>query len=45
MPVISPFGGLLLDPEGRPVICDLCGGRPRCVEVCPNDAIDIEASG
>lgn len=42
-PVISPFSGLLLDPEERPITCDLCDGRPRCVEICPNDAIRIEA--
>jgi Fe-S-cluster-containing hydrogenase component 2 len=43
VPVISPFGGLLLDPGGRPIICDFCGGSPRCVEICPNDAIKMES--
>lgn len=40
-PVLSPSVGLLLDPEGLPVMCDLCDGAPRCVEICPNDAIGI----
>jgi len=25
--------------EGRPLICDLCGGAVRCVEVCPTRAL------
>lgn len=41
IPVVSPSGGLLFDPQGNPIICDLCDGSPRCVEVCPNDAIKI----
>jgi len=45
IPVISPFGGLLLDPDGKPITCDLCGGNPRCVEICPNDAIKTELGG
>lgn len=45
VPVISPFGGLLLDPEEMPIICDLCFRNPRCVEICPNNAIEIENSG
>jgi carbon-monoxide dehydrogenase iron sulfur subunit len=40
-PVVSPSTGLLLDPEGKPLVCDLCDGSPRCVEICPNDAIHV----
>ncbi|MCD6479367.1 hypothetical protein J7L65_01075 [Candidatus Bathyarchaeota archaeon] len=41
IPIISPFTGLLLDPEGKPILCDLCGGNPKCAEVCPNEAIRV----
>lgn len=41
IPVVSPSIGLLLDPEGKLVVCDLCDGSPRCVEICPNDAIVV----
>jgi carbon-monoxide dehydrogenase iron sulfur subunit len=30
-----PYGGVLFDEQqGVPLICDLCGGRPACVEIC-----------
>jgi carbon-monoxide dehydrogenase iron sulfur subunit len=45
IPVISPYGGLLLDDDDYPLVCDLCGGRPRCVDVCPAGAIRIEETG
>lgn len=45
IPVISPYGGLLLDDDGRPLMCDLCQGSPRCVDVCPNGAIRIKEMG
>jgi len=41
VPVISPFSGLLLDRRGKPMKCDLCDGTPRCVEICPSQAIRI----
>lgn len=41
VPVISPSGGLLFDPDGALIECDLCDGSPRCVEICPNDAVWI----
>ncbi|MCS7139188.1 MAG: 4Fe-4S dicluster domain-containing protein [Candidatus Nezhaarchaeota archaeon] len=25
---------------GRPLICDLCGGEPQCVVMCPTKALD-----
>jgi Fe-S-cluster-containing hydrogenase component 2 len=34
------FGAIRMDPvTEKPLICDLCGGHPRCVEVCPFDAL------
>lgn len=30
-----PYGGIVFDEEGSiPLICDLCGGKPSCIEVC-----------
>lgn len=40
-----PFGAIHKDPEGYPLICDLCGGNPRCVEVCPTGAIWFGRAG
>ena len=45
IPIISPYGGLLLDDDGLPLTCDLCHGRPRCVDVCPTRAIRIKETG
>jgi len=31
-----------IDPEtGKAVICDLCGGKPECVEACPTGALKL----
>jgi len=38
--LVCPFGALAFDPIKRVIInCDLCQGKPKCVEVCLNDAI------
>jgi len=30
-----PYGGIVFDEEDSiPLICDLCGGKPSCIEVC-----------
>ena len=35
-----PFGALRIDSSTEEVfMCDLCGGEPECVSVCPNEAI------
>ncbi len=34
-----PFGAVGFDGDGKPIKCDLCGGDPECVKVCPHDAI------
>ncbi len=39
------YGAVKLNVEGKPVICDLCGGKPKCVSRCPTGAleyIDVE---
>jgi Fe-S-cluster-containing hydrogenase component 2 len=35
-----PYEGCWLDPSGSYSIkCDLCGGKPQCVEICPRGVI------
>ena len=35
-----PFAAPSMHPSGEHVlICDLCGGEPQCVEICPEHAI------
>ncbi|MDI6641838.1 MAG: 4Fe-4S dicluster domain-containing protein [Elusimicrobiota bacterium] len=39
-----PFGQVFFDDEGRdgrgiPVKCDLCSSEPKCVEICPSEAL------
>lgn len=39
-----PFGAIFVDPKTEEVVkCDLCGGSPKCAEVCPVDAIIFES--
>jgi anaerobic carbon-monoxide dehydrogenase iron sulfur subunit len=42
-----PFGAITLDDSTKSVIaCDLCHnqGRPRCIEVCPQNALSLYIS-
>lgn len=35
-------GGIEIHPEtGFAVACDLCGGDPQCVEMCPDEALEV----
>jgi carbon-monoxide dehydrogenase iron sulfur subunit len=35
-------GGIEIHPEtGVAIACDLCGGEPKCVEFCPEEALDM----
>jgi carbon-monoxide dehydrogenase iron sulfur subunit len=35
-----PFGMICLHPQSNlPLVCDLCGGEPACVQRCPTGAI------
>jgi Fe-S-cluster-containing hydrogenase component 2 len=41
-----PFGSVAIDPrDGRPLICDLCGGAPACVIRCSCGALQCESEG
>ena len=40
-----PYGGLIIDPDKNVVaVCDLCGGEPKCVEFCPEEALEIASN-
>ena len=35
-----PYNGCWLDPsESYSIKCDLCGGTPRCIDICPRKVI------
>jgi carbon-monoxide dehydrogenase iron sulfur subunit len=34
-----PFGAIRLNVTAEPIKCDLCGGDPECVKVCPHNAL------
>ena len=37
-----PHGGITLHPDtGLALACDLCEGEPKCVEFCPEEAIEL----
>ncbi len=41
-----PFGGILIDAEsGIARNCDLCQGKPACVEFCPTGALECRLPG
>jgi len=34
--LVCPYGGIYFNPEThKPFKCDMCDGKPRCVEACP----------
>jgi carbon-monoxide dehydrogenase iron sulfur subunit len=36
------YGSIQLHPDSRTVfVCDLCDGEPKCVEWCPEEALDF----
>lgn len=35
------FNAVKLDEASKPLICDLCGGEPICVERCPTGALTL----
>ena len=39
------YGAVLLHPEKKVVVvCDLCEGEPKCVELCPKDALELRTT-
>jgi Fe-S-cluster-containing hydrogenase component 2 len=40
-----PHGGMMIHSDtGKAVACDLCEGEPKCVEFCPEEALDLVSS-
>jgi len=40
-----PHGGIVIHSDtGLAVACDLCNGEPKCVEFCPEEALDLVTS-
>ncbi len=36
------FGAIMLHPDRKVVfVCDLCEGKPKCIEWCPEEALDL----
>ncbi|MEM2098654.1 MAG: 4Fe-4S dicluster domain-containing protein [Candidatus Bathyarchaeia archaeon] len=37
-----PHGGIMIHPDtGKAVTCDLCNGEPKCIEFCPEEALEL----
>lgn len=37
-----PYDAIMLHPEKKVVMtCDLCGGEPKCIDFCPEDALEL----
>ncbi len=36
-----PFSAIIITPEAEVLLCDVCGGNPKCVEMCPTGAIQF----
>jgi Fe-S-cluster-containing dehydrogenase component len=37
-----PYGGIAVHPDKNSVlVCDLCDGEPKCVEFCPEEALEL----
>lgn len=40
-----PHGGIMIHSDtGKAVVCDLCSGEPKCVEFCPEEALELVSS-
>ncbi|MHA1783950.1 MAG: 4Fe-4S dicluster domain-containing protein [Candidatus Helarchaeota archaeon] len=37
-----PFGCIGINSDGKIFKCDLCGGEPECVKICPTHALKYE---
>jgi len=36
-----PFGAIWMSQFDKPLKCDLCGGDPECVQICPKHALSV----
>ena len=37
-----PYSAIVVAPDEKVLLCDVCGGSPKCVEMCPTGAIRFE---
>ncbi|MFQ6075152.1 MAG: 4Fe-4S dicluster domain-containing protein [Candidatus Bathyarchaeia archaeon] len=42
---VCTFNAVDLDGSSKPLVCDLCGGEPVCVERCPTKALTLVEGG
>ena len=40
-----PFSAIRVTSESEVLLCDVCGGNPKCVEMCPTGAIQFADRG
>ena len=39
------FGAITIHPETRvAIVCDLCGGDPQCIKICPVEALSLAST-
>jgi Fe-S-cluster-containing hydrogenase component 2 len=38
---LCPYGAITVLPEGKAVVCGLCGGEPGCIPHCPTGALNL----
>jgi carbon-monoxide dehydrogenase iron sulfur subunit len=36
-----PFNAIVIAPDKQVLLCDVCGGNPKCAEMCPTGAIQF----
>jgi carbon-monoxide dehydrogenase iron sulfur subunit len=36
-----PHGAIVLTPAKKVLLCDVCGGSPKCAEMCPTGALQF----
>jgi len=36
-----PFAAIIVTPDKEVLLCDVCGGNPQCVAMCPTGAIQF----
>jgi Fe-S-cluster-containing hydrogenase component 2 len=36
-----PFSAINLTPDKKVLLCDVCGGNPKCAEMCPTGALQF----
>ena len=37
------FGAIVIHPKSAVMMCDLCEGKPKCIDWCPTKALQLEA--